>query len=77
MARYKKAKADPTPEVAPDQMKVQNDEGDVIVIACANYLDHERLGWIAVPGTAPEPAMEPDPVDFAVLEDGTPETAMV
>jgi len=75
MARYKKAKPEALPEIAPDQMQVQNDEGEVIVIAIANFQDHERMGWIAVPGTAPAPAMEPDPVDFAGLEDGTPETA--
>ena len=65
MARYKKAKAQELPEIAPDQMKVQDDEGNVLVIAIAGFPDHARLGWVAVPGPAPEVALEPDPVDFA------------
>ena len=55
MDRYKKAKTEELAGVAiaPDQMEVQNDEGEVIVIATANFLDHERLGWIAVTADAP------------------------
>lgn len=68
MGRYKKAKIEEIKgvEIAPDQMQVQNDEGDVIVIAASNFPDHERLGWIAVPVPEPEAVHEPEAVSVPV-----------
>jgi len=51
MARpYKKAKVEEIEavEIAPDQLAVQNDEGEVIVIAQGSLEDHISLGWIPV-----------------------------
>lgn len=78
MARYKKAKTMEIPEIAPDQMEVQDDEGNILVIAIANFPDHQRLGFIAVPGTAPLGIPEPDPVvvnDPVIADSGAPSAA--
>jgi len=58
---YKKAKVEEVSEVviAPDQLAVQNDEGEVIVIAQGSLADHISLGWIPV---VAQPPVEVAPV---------------